>query len=106
MAENSALLWTARPIVFTIGLLRNWWMNPLPQSDSHDLDQQLLAAHGAADNIALSRLYTKAGDYAESREQIEAACFYLTHAYVFALEQGLPEVKQLHERLVSHGREE
>ncbi len=59
-----------------------------------------------ADNVALSRLYTQAGDLAESQGQIEAACFYLTHAFVFALEQGLPEGKQLHKRLIFHGREE
>ncbi|MEE9427070.1 MAG: hypothetical protein V3V25_02875 [Paracoccaceae bacterium] len=78
----------------------------MPQNDADDLDQQLLAAHGATDSVALSRLYTLAGDLAESQGHIEAACFYLTHAYVFALEQGLAEAKQLHKRLVVHGKEE
>ncbi len=79
----------------------------MPQNEEGDeLDKRLLAAHGAGDNRILSRLYAQAGDLAESQGQIEAACFYLTHAYVFALEQGLPEAAQLHQRLVLFGREE
>lgn len=74
---------------------------------SDDLDKRLLAAHGGAgDNRTLSRLYTQAGDLAESQRQIDAACFYLTHAYVFALEQGLPEAAKLRQRLILFGREE
>lgn len=71
-----------------------------------NLDASLLAAHADGDGRTLSRLYAQAGDLAESQRQIEAACFYLTHAYVFALEQNLPEARQLHQRLASYGREE
>lgn len=67
-----------------------------------DLDAQLLAAHEACDAPALIRLYQVAADQAES---VDAACFYLTHAYVFALEQGHPDTAQIRARLVDEGRE-
>lgn len=66
------------------------------------LDAQMIAAHEARDHPALIRLYTQAADEANS---LDAACFYLTHAYIFALEAGAPEAPTLHARLVTHGRE-
>ncbi|SDO67731.1 hypothetical protein SAMN05216196_1087 [Lutimaribacter pacificus] len=68
-----------------------------------DLDQRLLAAHARDDRQALILLYAEAGDIAPD---IDAACFYLTHAYVFALEAGAPEAAGLHARLRAAGREE
>lgn len=68
-----------------------------------DLHVRMLAAHEARDRAALVRLYTEA---AEAANDIDAACFFLTHAYVFALEAGAPQARGLHARLVSHGREE
>jgi len=65
------------------------------------LDAQLLAAHAADDKPALVALYTKAADSAVS---IDAACFYLTHAYVYALEIDDPTKDELHARLRNHGR--
>jgi hypothetical protein len=66
------------------------------------LDAQLLAAHDAKDSAALIRLYAQAADEAGD---IDTACFYLTHAYVFALELGDPITPTLRARLVEHGRE-
>ncbi len=66
-----------------------------------DLDQALLTAHVNDDKAALVRLYTLAADGAGD---IDAACFYLTHAYVFALEIGAPATAALHQRLLDHGR--
>ena len=37
--------------------------------------------------------------------EIDAACFFLTHAYVFALEAGASEAGVLHARLKAQGRE-
>lgn len=65
------------------------------------LNDRLLHAHAAGDNRALVPLYTEAADRAND---IDAACFYLTHAYIFALEQGHPATKSLHTRLAEHGR--
>ena len=69
-----------------------------------ELDQQLLAAHKDNDGPRLVKLYTKAADRCESAQNIDAACFFLTHAYVFALEHGRPEATDLNNRLHSYGR--
>ena len=66
------------------------------------LDNAMIAAHEAHDASALIRLYTKAADTAND---LDASCFFLTHAYVFALEAGAPDARRLHARLVRHGRE-
>ncbi|MSU88583.1 hypothetical protein GE300_02985 [Rhodobacteraceae bacterium 2CG4] len=73
-------------------------------ADRDRLDAALLAAHAAGDADALARLYTTAGDWAEAAGDIDAACFYLTHAFVFALESGAPQVGALNERLAARGR--
>jgi len=67
------------------------------------LHTQILAAHNTDDRPALVRLYTQAADEANC---IDAACFFLTHAFVFALEAGAAEAALLHARLKAHGREE
>ncbi len=69
---------------------------------SESLDVQMIAAHEAGDRAALIRLYTQAADAANDEN---AACFYLTHAYVFALEAGSDEAERLKARLVAAGRE-
>ncbi|WP_264214052.1 hypothetical protein [Leisingera thetidis] len=69
-----------------------------------ELDHALLQAHEDKDSAALVRLYTLAGDRAEAAGDINAACFYLTHAFVFALEAGLPETRELNRRLAERGR--
>ena len=70
-----------------------------------DLDARLLAAHEVGDAVQLSALYTEAADAREAAGDVEAACFYLTHAYVFALGAGLPEAAALNQRLASYGRD-
>ncbi len=67
-----------------------------------DLDARLLAAHEAGDRSTLVALYTEAADQAKD---VDAACFYLTHAYVFALELGDVRATALRARLVAEGRE-
>lgn len=66
------------------------------------LDAALLAAHEAMDHQALITLYTQAADQAQD---VDAACFYLTHAMVFALEAGDPRANVLRQRLITQGRE-
>jgi hypothetical protein len=68
----------------------------------NSLDCRLLAAHATDDRKALVSLYTEAADQAVDES---AACFYLTHAYIFALELGHPQVSTLRSRLVAAGRE-
>ena len=67
------------------------------------LDAQLLAAHAAGDRDRLVLLYAQA---AASTGDPDAAGFYLTHAYVFALEAGLPQAADLRAQLVEMHREE
>jgi hypothetical protein len=66
------------------------------------LDEALLAAHAAGDAPAMMRLYARAAELAATPD---AAAFYLTHAYVFALETGDPDAPALHQQLVDAGRE-
>ncbi len=66
------------------------------------LDDQLLAAHAAGDRPALIRLYEQA---ANAAADLDAACFYLTHAMVYALEAGDPHAETLRARLIAEGRE-
>ncbi len=67
-----------------------------------DLDAQLLAAHAAQHDPALVGLYTQAADAASD---VDSECFFLTHAYIFALEQGDARAPALRARLIAHGRE-
>ncbi len=70
------------------------------------LDAALLQAHSENDSRTLVGLYAQAADLAQTDGDTEAMCFYLTHAYVFALETGAPEADALHARLKAEGREE
>ncbi len=70
------------------------------------LDAALLKAHAEEDGPTLARLYSEAADLSEAAGEHEAMCFYLTHAYVFALEAGSAEAEALHARLKAEGREE
>lgn len=74
--------------------------------DPSTLDAALLAAHAAGDSRALVALYTRAGNWREGLGDIDGACFYLTHAYVYALATGAAEADALHARLLAQGREE
>ena len=81
-------------------------MNFAAASVRSELDAALLAAHARDDRRALARLYAQAGDAAEATGEIDACCFYLTHAYVFALQTGDASAAGLHARLKAYGREE
>jgi hypothetical protein len=65
------------------------------------LQDLLLAAHASADKQALVGLYTQAAD---DTADIDAACFFLTHAYIYALEIGDPAAQALYLRLKAHNR--
>ena len=65
------------------------------------LQDRLLAAHACDDRQTLVALYTEAADTAPD---LDTACFFLTHAYIFALEAGNPAADQLSARLKVFGR--
>ncbi|AZV79550.1 hypothetical protein EBB79_17840 [Parasedimentitalea marina] len=66
------------------------------------LNNRLLAAHAAGDTPALVALYTEAADTAASQD---AMGFYLTQAYIYALDAGHGSATVLHSRLVEMGRD-
>ncbi|MGC3937034.1 hypothetical protein ACOTTU_04450 [Roseobacter sp. EG26] len=66
------------------------------------LNDRLLAAHAADDRQALIALYSEAAALAAD---IDAKGFYLTQAYVFALEAGASSALKLREQLVELNRE-
>lgn len=66
------------------------------------LDARLLAAHAAGDTSALVALYAEAAQQAQDED---AAAFFLTHAYVYALDVGHPDASALHAQLVAMGRD-
>lgn len=66
------------------------------------LDAKIIAAHARGDAPALVALYTEAAGAGEGRRER----FFLTQAYVIALEAGLAEAQPLHARLVALGAEE
>ncbi|MBT8460490.1 MAG: hypothetical protein KJN60_12540 [Boseongicola sp.] len=68
------------------------------------LQEALLSAHAADDRLALVALYAEAADLAERDQDIEKACFFLTHAWIFALETGHEKAGILQDRLRERGR--
>lgn len=70
------------------------------------LDARLIAAHQAGDWVRLVDLYAEAGALADAAGDVDAACFYVTQAYVFALQADDPRANELHAVLKARGREE
>lgn len=68
-----------------------------------DLEKRLLAAHAADDRRLLVTLYQEA---AMAADTVDAAGFFLTHAYVYALETAHPAVGDLRAQLIAMGREQ
>jgi len=69
------------------------------------LEAMLLAAHVADDRASLAKGYAQAADFAEMAGEVDRACFFLTQAWIFALDVGAAEADALKARLVAHGRE-
>lgn len=69
------------------------------------LDARLLKAHAERDQRSLVQLYTQAADDKEKQGDIDATCFFLTQAFIFALESGDANAADLNQRLVNYGRE-
>jgi hypothetical protein len=67
-----------------------------------DLNNSILAAHAEEDYLGLIGLYSQAAGLAESQD---AECFFLTYAYVFALELGHDNQGALQTRLTAYDRE-
>jgi len=66
------------------------------------LDFKLLKAHARQDKSTLVDLYTKAADAAPTDD---ARYFFMTHAYIFALDTNHSTAGSLFKKLKSAGRE-
>lgn len=66
-----------------------------------DLDARLLVAHAADARHALTALYAEA---AEASAATDRRCFFLTQAWIFALDSGDIAAGALHARLQAEGR--
>lgn len=74
--------------------------------DEQHLQHDMLRAHEQDDLKALPPLYLDAARLRESQGDIDAACFFYTHAYVYALDCGDRQVAETaHSRLSSYGRD-
>lgn len=82
------------------------WSLAKNRTDRHSLDQQILDAHARKDGLDLARLYVEAADKQQQVGKIDACCYFLTLAYVFALEAGSELAREINRRLVKHGRED
>ena len=69
------------------------------------LEEGLLAAHASGDVPALIGLYAEAAMQADADGDATRAGFYLTHAYVFALQIGDPRADEFNLRLSETGRD-
>lgn len=72
--------------------------------DRATLDAALIAAHEAGDPAMLAALYRKAAKTLERLGQVDAALFFFTQAYVFALDAGLAEADDVGRILRANGR--
>lgn len=70
------------------------------------LNDRLLGAHAVRDISALPGLYKTAAKRAEHFGDIHRACFFLTQAWIYALDAGSPMADELKERLVICGRDQ
>ena len=76
-----------------------------PEGGGDRLHQRLLAAHAKGDLAVLSELYREAADAAQVAGDIDRAAFFLTHAWIFALDAGLPRAEGARAQLVAWGRD-
>lgn len=70
------------------------------------LETKILHAHEVGDKAALIEGYGRAAMIAEGEGEIDAACFFATYAYIYALEAGHDDRAALHAFLIKYGREE
>lgn len=70
--------------------------------DDTTLHAAIMKAHDQGDHNQLVTLYARA---ATGTNDIDAKCFYLTYAYIFALELGHAQTDALRVELAKHGRE-
>lgn len=68
------------------------------------LGQVLLNAHASGDSALIAKAYLTVADLAEADGDSDQAAFFLTHAWVYALEAGDPLAEAIRARLARDGR--
>lgn len=68
-------------------------------------DGELLRLEAARDCVRLTKIYDQAACEAERAGDTDRACFFWTHAYIWALEGGLDDAVRLRGKLAAFGRE-
>ena len=71
-----------------------------------DLNSRILDAWSRGDGARLAELYADAGNSFLGNDLEDEGCFFLTQAYILALENGLGIAATVHRELVRRGREE
>ena len=74
--------------------------------NADELNSGILEARSNGDGPKLAELYAAAGNWMLESGHEDEGCFFLTQAYILALENGLEIAVPLHAELVRHGREE
>ncbi len=75
-------------------------------TDEQRLQHDMLQAHEQEDLNALPPLYLEAAQLHDSQNDIDAACFFYPHAYVYALDCGdTATADKARDRLKSYGRD-
>ena len=71
-----------------------------------ELNSRILEAWSSGDGLGLAELYAYAGNSMIKSGLENEGCFFLTQAYILALENGLELADSLHAELVRQGRDE
>lgn len=69
-----------------------------------DLDRKIIVAHRDRDLPLLATLYERAADLALSEGDCSQGYYFLTQAWIFALDAEMPQANYLCNRLVAAGR--
>lgn len=88
------------------GLQRGSQVRRVRPDDGAAAGVNLDAAVRERDAATLVEAYRREADRLEARGEGDAAYFYVTQAYIWALDAGLPDADVLRARLVAGGREE
>lgn len=69
------------------------------------LDAKILDAHSAGRLATLAASYAKGAALYERQGETDAACFFWTQAYIFALDAGIDSLAAaMHDKLAANGR--
>lgn len=77
----------------------------MTEASLETLEERVLAADKIGDQEQLAGLYKDLAQRLDAQGDVDAACFFMTQAYVLALAVGSPEAARTWRFLRDHGRE-